>query len=302
MIEDAHHGRAPRLLIFDSGLGGLTVARAIREAAPEARMSYVADDAGFPYGALDETAIEARVLRIMGEALDPMRPDAVVIACNTASTIALAALRNAHPHTPFIGTVPAVKPAAAMSRSGLISVLATPATVNREYTRALIAEHGRGCAFTLVGSHRLAPLAERHMMGERVSDEVILSEISPCFVTAEDGRRTDVIVLACTHYPLLMDRLDRLAPWPVAWLDPAPAIARRAANLLSEMGFIVGVGAQRPRGDIHFTSGALPAAPALALIGSYGLGLRGAAGARDETAHYETPWGGVESLQEPERR
>ncbi len=265
---------APRLLIFDSGLGGLTVARAIRESAPEALMSYVADDAGFPYGALSDTTLAARVEMVVGQAIAAISPDAVVIACNTASTIALPLLRARH-SIPFIGTVPAVKPAAGVSRSRLISVLATPATVRRDYTRALIAEHGQGCAFNLVGSDRLATLAERYAAGERVHDEAIAEEIRPCFIE-RDGARTDVVVLACTHYPLLIERLERVAPWPVTWLDPAPAIARRAANVLAEMGFVIGVGAQRPRGDIYFTSGALPPSPAMALIAHYGLGLRGA--------------------------
>lgn len=271
---------APRLLVFDSGLGGLTVARAIREAAPEALISYVADDAGFPYGALSDDVLAARVERVVGQAIDAVSPDAVVIACNTASTIALPVLRARYA-LPFIGTVPAVKPAAGISRSGLISVLATPATVKRDYTHALIAEHGQGCDFNLVGSDRLATIAERYAAGERVHDDAIAQEIRACFVE-QGGARTDVIVLACTHYPLIIERLERVAVWPVIWLDPAPAIARRAANVLAEMGFIIGVGAQRPRGDIYFTSGATPTPSVLALISQYGLRFNGVEGAEDE--------------------
>ncbi len=269
---------SPRLLVFDSGLGGLTVTRALREAVPEARIAYVADDAGFPYGALDEATLRARVLSVVGDSIRAMRPDAVVIACNTASTMALSALRGAHA-VPFIGTVPAIKPAAALSRSRLVSVLATPATVSREYTRALIAEHGQGCAFTLVGSSKLAAIAERIMAGDSLFDAAILAEIAPCFVE-DGGRRTDVVVLACTHYPLLIERLERLSPWPVTWLDPAPAIARRTANILAEAGFVVGVGAQRPRGEFYFTSGELPPAQVLALLEGSGFGLGRAAAER----------------------
>lgn len=275
---------APRLLIFDSGLGGLTVARAIRESAPEALMSYVADDAGFPYGALSDALLAARVEKVVGQAIAAISPDAAVIACNTASTITLPLLRERYA-LPFIGTVPAVKPAAGVSRSRLISVLATPATVRRDYTRDLIAEHGQGCRFNLVGSDRLATLAERYAAGERVHDEAIAEEIRPCFVQ-EGASRTDVIVLACTHYPLLIERLERVAPWPVTWLDPAPAIARRASNVLAEMGFVIGVGAQRPRGDIYFTSGSTPTSSALALISQYGLRLNGAS-MPDEDTHVD---------------
>jgi glutamate racemase len=198
------------------------------------------------------------------------QPDAIVNACNTASTVSLPALRAAFSQ-PVIGTVPAVKPAAQLSHSGLISVLGTSATVRREYTRSLIKEFGQGKEFTLVGSSRLAALAEAAMSGSPVPDDAIRAEIAPCFVEA-DGRRTDVVVLACTHYPLLLDRLERLVPWPVAWLDPAPAIARRTANVLAELGFVVGVGIAREPGRMIFTSSKTP--PALApLLERYGLAL-----------------------------
>ncbi len=283
-MSDQHSSvkAAPRLLVFDSGLGGLTVTRALRESAPEAMIAYVADDAGFPYGALDEATLRARVLAVVGDAVRAMRPDAAVIACNTASTMALAELRAAY-SLPFVGTVPAIKPAAAISRTRLVSVLATPATVSREYTRALIAEHGQGCAFTLVGSNKLAAIAERVMAGDSLPDASIAEEIAPCFIR-EGERRTDVVVLACTHYPLLIDRLERLAPWPVTWLDPAPAIARRTANILAQEGFVVGVGAQRPRGEFYFTSGEVPPAPVLALLEGCGFGLGRALAGRGTSA------------------
>lgn len=154
----------PRVLVFDSGLGGLTVLRALRPAVPEAAYTYVADDAAFPYGALDRDALVARVDKVVGEAISAYKPNAVVIACGTASTAVLPSLRAAH-KVPFIGTVPAVKPAAQLSHSGLISVLATPGTVRRDYTHALIAEHGQGADFTLVGSTQLADMAETVMAG-----------------------------------------------------------------------------------------------------------------------------------------
>jgi glutamate racemase len=246
-------GGTPRLLVFDSGLGGLTVLRALREAVPEARITFIADDAFFPYGALEDAALIARVDAVIGSAIAELTPDAVVIACNTASTIALPALRKSRA-VPFVGTVPAVKPAALLSRSCLVSVLGTPATVRRDYTRALISAHGEGCDYTLVGAAQLAALAEAAVSGETVPDAAIAAEIAPCFIE-RDGRRTDVVVLGCTHYPLLIGRLETLAPWAVTWLDPAPAIARRTANVLAELGFVVGVGASRPRGEIRFTSG-----------------------------------------------
>jgi glutamate racemase len=227
--------RAPRILVFDSGLGGLTVLREIVRARPDAIYLYMADDAGFPYGAWREPDLVARLLDQMAGLIAAHEPDCVVIACNTASTLALPALR-ARFATPFVGTVPAIKPAAERSRSRLFSVLATPGTVARDYTRDLVRSYAGGCDVTLVGSTRLAIMAEAQMHGEAASDAEISSEIAPCFVSVTDSdgtvRRTDVVTLSCTHYPLLLARLMALSPWPVTWIDPAPAIARRVVQLL----------------------------------------------------------------------
>ena len=177
-----------------------------------------------------EAALVARVVALMRDLIETHRPDLVVIACNTASTLVLPALRERFV-VPFVGTVPAIKPACAASQTKLVSVLGTEATVAREYTHALIRNFGEGCDLTLVGSGRLATLAEASLAGEPVDDEAIRAEIAPCFV--EDGAaHTDTIVLACTHYPLLLESFERLAPWPVRWLDPAPAIARRVIELV----------------------------------------------------------------------
>ncbi|MBV9066568.1 MAG: glutamate racemase, partial [Methylobacteriaceae bacterium] len=223
----------PKILVFDSGLGGLTVYRAIARLRPEAEYIYLADDAAFPYGALSESELVARVQSVLDAAIAEYTPDLVVIACNTASTLVLPPLRAAYPALPFVGTVPAIKPAAERSRSQMISVLATPGTVARDYTRALIATHAGRCRVTLVGSHSLAAIAEAEMKGEAIIEDEIAREIAPCFVR-EEAARTDTIVLACTHYPLLQDYFTRFAPWPVEWIDPAPAIARRVDALLRE--------------------------------------------------------------------
>ncbi len=249
----------PTILVFDSGLGGLTVFREIAAARPDAKLVYAADDAFFPYGAHDEAALVARVVPLIGELIARTAPDLVVIACNTASTIVLPHLRARYA-VRFVGTVPAIKPACAASKTKRVSVLGTEATVKREYTMALIRDFAQGCDVTLVGSARLAPLAEAALRAEPVEDAAIGAELAPCFV--DDGtRRTDTVVLACTHFPLLLDRLTRLAPWPVAWIDPAPAIARRVVDLLGP-----------PQGSTwaepaegHFTSGQVPEALAKAL-------------------------------------
>jgi glutamate racemase len=223
---------SPTVLVFDSGLGGLTVYRELLNARPDARYVYAADDALFPYGNLKPSQLIGRVTAVIGSLIEAHHPDLVVVACNTASTLVLPALRGRFA-IPFVGTVPAIKPACAASSSKLVSVLGTNATVTREYTQALIREFASGCAVTLVGSSHLARYAEAELGDEPVADALILAEIAPCFVEEGEGR-TDVVVLACTHYPLLIERLTRLAPWPVAFLDPAPAIARRVVDLIGQ--------------------------------------------------------------------
>jgi glutamate racemase len=224
--------RARRALVFDSGLGGLSVLAEIRRLRPDVEIVYAADDAAFPYGRLSEAALVARVKTVMARLVSETEPDIVVIACSTASTLALPPLREAYPSLPFVGTVPAIKPAAAASRSGLISVLATRGTVARDYTHALVRDYAADCEVTLVGSPLLAIIAERVMRGEALDDAEIAREIAPCFVERE-GRRTDQIVLACTHFPLIVDRIQRLSPWPVGFVDPAHAIARRLDALIA---------------------------------------------------------------------
>jgi glutamate racemase len=255
----------PTILVFDSGVGGLTVFREVRKARPDARYVYLADDAGFPYGNQPEAKLIARIAEVVGKAIARHAPDLVVVACNTASTLALADLR-ARFAVPFVGTVPAIKPACAQSKTKRVAVLGTQATVGREYTRALIREFAVGCDVVLVGSPRLATLAERELAGDTVTDAEIRTEIAPCFVDG-DGRRTDTIVLACTHYPLLLARLRAVAPWPVDWLDPAPAIARRVADLLRDRP--PAAGAVAPK--IEFTSGRTPPQPLARMLAAFGV-------------------------------
>ena len=259
-------GSAHPILFFDSGIGGLTVLREARVLMPEQHFVYVADDAAFPYGAWEEDALRERLVSLFGQLLETYQPVLCVIACNTASTLALAALREAFPDRLFVGTVPAIKPAAEKTFSGLVSVLATPGTVRRAYTRDLIASYASECQVNLVGSERLAGFAEDHLRGKPVNPDAIRTEITPCFIN-RDGLRTDIVVLACTHYPFLTNLFRKLAPWPVDWLDPANAIAQRALSLLPP-----------PTDEIHpgediacFTSGNIDFATRRLL---HGFGLR----------------------------
>jgi glutamate racemase len=258
---------APSILVFDSGLGGLTVFAEALKVRPDARFVYAADDAFFPYGRQDEAKLVQRVLDVMEGLMAEHRPDLVVIACNTASIQVLPALREKF-KGPFVGTVPAIKPACASSVSKLVTVLGTEATVKREYTRALIRDYAQGCAVTLVGSPRLAELAEAELKGELVSDGDVAAELAACFVET-DGKRTDTVVLACTHYPLLLQRFEKLAPWPVNFIDPAPAIARRVLDLLGAP--IPGSVAEPVR--FIFSSGTAPSATLQAALARFSAAL-----------------------------
>jgi glutamate racemase len=263
--------RQARILVFDSGLGGLTVFAQIKTLLPAADYLYAADDAGFPYGALPEAALVARVLDVMQGLIGRHRPDVVVIACNTASTLVLPPLRARWPNMPFVGTVPAIKPAALASHSRMISVLATPGTARREYTQDLVRIFAGDCAVTLVGAAALAGLCEDVLRNGRVVEAAVAAEIAPAFVS-DGARRTDVVVLACTHYPLLSETLRRVAPWPVTYIDSAAAIARRVAHVLSEAGFaqVPGSGQELP-GTAMFTSAGEPGSVLRAALAVRGL-------------------------------
>jgi glutamate racemase len=252
------------ILVFDSGIGGLSVLRAIRERLPHARLLYVADDAAFPYGDWKEDALRDHIVALMGTLIGRYHPAAVVIACNTASTLVLPALRERF-DLPFVGTVPAIKPAAEQTQSGVVAVLATPGTIARDYTRDLIRSFAQSCHVRLVGAPDLAAVAEAHLRGEMVDRDLIANQIAPCFVDIE-GRRTDIVVLACTHYPFLTDVMSALAPWPMRWLDPAPAIARRLVTVLD--GRMVEQGGES---RAVFTSGKAQPDALVRLMAEYGL-------------------------------
>jgi glutamate racemase len=259
----------PRILLFDSGMGGLTVARAVAQQMPQAHLVYAADNAAFPYGAWKEKQLIARIVMVLGRLIDTVKPDVAVIACNTASTIALMELREAY-KLPFVGTVPAIKPAAAQTKTGVIGVLATPGTVSREYTHSLIHTFAYHCQVVLHGAPRLAEIAEQKLRGHAVDLEELRKEVAPVF-RKRDGKQTDVVVLGCTHYPLLTDDIAKVAPWPVTYIDPAPAIARRTADIVEEtrlQGESMGVPAH---GTVILTSARGSASETLIAYGNMGF-------------------------------
>ncbi len=217
------------VLVFDSGLGGLSVLRAIAAALPGAPFVYATDHAGLPYGEKSEAEIATRVSALLGRLVERVRPRLAVIACNTASTIALAHVRAAL-DTPLVGTVPAIKPAAAASASRVIGVLGTAATVRQPYLDRLIADHAADCTIIRHGAPALVLAAEARMRGEAFDPAVYRDAIAG-LTDQPHGDRIDVIVLACTHFPLIAEALAAACPRPISLVDGSAGIARRVVSL-----------------------------------------------------------------------
>ena len=219
------------ILFFDSGIGGLSVLGPVQALLPAAPIVYCADNAGFPYGGKSEMEVATRVCALLGRLTERFRPCLIVIACNTASTIALAHVRAALA-VPVVGTVPAIKPAAALSRTRAIGVLGTVATVRQPYVDALAAEFAADCRVLRHGSGALVELAEAKLRGGRVSPDAVARELDG-LLGQPGGSHVDTVVLACTHFPLLGPELAEAAPRPLTFVDGGAGIARRVAHLLA---------------------------------------------------------------------
>ncbi len=213
------------ILVLDSGSGGLTVWQEIRNLLPALDTLYVADFGGFPYGPKSPSELETRVLSLLKSIIPIYRPVMIVIACNTASTLVLEALRQ-HFSIPIVGVVPAIKTASALSQTGQIGLLATFGTVQRQYTDQLIAEFAPDCQVARVGSNKLVQMGEDALRGKPVDLKALYREVAPVL---EAG--CDQVVLGCTHFPLLRASLEKIAP-SVGWIDSGLAIARRVESLL----------------------------------------------------------------------
>ena len=221
-------GNSAKILVFDSGVGGLSILREVRRQLPGCRYAYACDNQAFPYGAKREDALVQRVDAVLKALTRKLQPDIVVVACNTASTVALPRIRS-HFSKPVVGVVPAVKPAATLvSKTKTIGLLGTPGTVARQYTRQLINDFASDCSVVRVGSSAMVEMAEAKLRGEQFAQQQLADITAPFF----DDAKLDTIVLACTHFPLLLDELRAIAPRPVNWVDSGEAIARRVATLL----------------------------------------------------------------------
>lgn len=218
----------PTVLVFDSGVGGLSVYQELKKLLPDLHYIYAFDNVAFPYGEKDEAFIVARVVDIVTAVQNQYPLALTVIACNTASTVSLPALRDKFAF-PVVGVVPAIKPAARLTANGIVGLLATRATVKRSYTQELIARFAQECRIESLGSAELVELAEAKLRGERISLAALRKIMRPWLRMPEPP---DTVVLGCTHFPLLQDELQQVLPEGTRMIDSGAAIARRAAWLL----------------------------------------------------------------------
>lgn len=218
--------------VFDSGVGGFSVLESIQKHLhhTEAKYFYCCDQAHFPYGIKEES----EVVRVATDAcvrfVNAAKLDVLVIACGTASTVVLPAVR-AQVSCPVVGVVPAVKPAASLSKSKHIAVLSTKATASRPYLKQLISDFASDCKVTVLGSANLVSWAEQKIRGETLDLAGLKEELVSLFQDA--AHPVDVVVLGCTHFPLLIPELSSVVPWPVTWMDSGEAVARRVEQLLA---------------------------------------------------------------------
>ncbi len=224
------------ILLFDSGVGGLSVLAALRKILPAAPVIYASDQAGLPYGTKTEVQIATRVAGLLGRMSERYRPRLVCIACNTASTIALGMVREVL-EVPIVGTVPAIKPAAAMTQSGVIGLLGTAATVRQAYVDNLQREFASGKMLLRHAAPQLVDVAEAKLRGQSIDEAAIASAVAG-LRNQPSGDAIDTVVLACTHFPLLRKELGQQFGPGVRMIDGAEGIARRIADLTRGQEFI----------------------------------------------------------------
>lgn len=226
---------AAPILLFDSGVGGLTVYDALRKVLPQAPMIYAADLAGLPYGSKTEAQIAARVSGLLGRMAERFRPRLVCIACNTASTIALGMVRDVLA-VPVVGTVPAIKPAAALTQTGTIGLVGTEATIRQAYVDDLEAKFAGGRRLLRVAAPGLVEAAEAKLRGCPV-DPAVIADVKTRLAAQPGAEAIDTLVLACTHFPLLAEELAAAFGPQIRQVDGAEGIARRIAHLLEGQDF-----------------------------------------------------------------
>lgn len=217
------------ILIFDSGLGGTTILENIHQALPNCHYSYALDNEGFPYSNKSDAYLQQRITAIFTTLIPLVQPDLIVIACNTISTLALTHLRQQF-QLPFVGVVPAIKPAAAISTTKVVALLATEATINRDYIEQLSSAHAENCTIIRFGSQRLVEIAEDAIEGKPINTNDIHNEVKRL---QQEPRFNDIdtVILGCTHFPALKEALQSAWPKKIHWVDSGEAVARRVEHI-----------------------------------------------------------------------
>lgn len=252
------------ILLFDSGVGGLSVLAELRAALPQAPVIYAADNGGLPYGTKTEAEIAARVCGLLGRMAERFHPRLICIACNTASTIALAMVRDVL-NVPIVGTVPAIKPAAEQTRSGTIGLLGTAATIRQPYVDRLAAQHAADKRLLRFAAGELVSAAEAKLRGIAV-DPAVYARSAAGLRDQPGGEAIDVVVLACTHFPLVQEELAAAFGPGVVFVDGAKGIARRIVHLTQGQEF------ERKAPDLAlFTRADADLAQLAPALGRYGL-------------------------------
>ncbi|MEG9476255.1 glutamate racemase [Mannheimia indoligenes] len=222
----------PTILLYDSGMGGLTIYDEIRKVLPQAHYLYCFDNAFFPYSEKSEEVLIERAVKIVQKIAEKQPLDMVVVACNTASTVVLPALRE-HFQFPIVGTVPAIKPAAAISESKTIGLLATKGTVSRPYVDELIAKYAQDCIVEKIGTTDLVEIVEEKQRTGRVD----MARLQKVVEDWQDHSTLDTVILGCTHFPLIKNELQQVLPKVKYFVDPGIGIAKRVLSLLGEVKF-----------------------------------------------------------------
>lgn len=252
------------ILFLDSGLGGLSVLAPTRALLPQAPIIYAADYAGIPYGEKTEIEVATRVCALLGMLTERYQPRLAVIACNTASTIALAHVR-AVLDLPVVGTVPAIKPAALASKSRVIGVLGTAATIRQPYVDRLSAEFAGDCTVLRHAAPELVAAAEARLRGEDVDPAIVAAALAG-LTEQPGGAALDTVVLACTHFPLLASELASAAP-ELRFVDGSAGIARRIAALTRDQAWPD----RRDNGLALFTRSPVLLPPPPAIFAPFGI-------------------------------
>ena len=233
--------------IFDSGIGGLTVLKAIRQALPAERLLYFGDNAHVPYGPRSLEEVRGFSHGITRARLD-QGCKLIVIACNTASAAALTSVRQAYPQVPFVGMEPAVKSAVEHTRTGVVGVIATVATFQSELYASVVERFGVGVEVLHQPCPGLVKQIEAGEFDTPLTESMLRGWLEPML-----ARHIDALVLACTHYPIVRPLIERIVGPDVRVIDPAPAIARQVKRVLEQAGQLAAHDA--PNGTLLWTSG-----------------------------------------------